>query len=449
MRSPSLCRSTVTILLTGILAIGFASRVTSAAPLPPAVLSALEKPQAGGTVAIPAGTFEAGDLAVPAGVTLAGAGRGQTVLNAKGRKNGVVLGAGSRVSGLTIENAAENGVVIGDVKDATVARVVVRNCQTGVFVRKSTAARIENCVLAANRTGLAVVDAEGCTAANLTLANNTAIGMTLSGCRGASVFNNLVVGSQIGTSLSDSTDLALDHNLYVCSFVGSFGDVKGRPSRQKVGAWASLTGHDKHSLMLPVTLAENYAATNTLDWSPALPVTAPWGVKELAGAKAPADDVDGKPRGERQGVGAVAITAGQPPRPADGAFEITSGAGVASAGLYTPAGDLVAYLFQYQPLPKGRHEFWLPSRTWTGQPIAAGDYEVRVTESDLGFEYVAAAGNGDAVTSAKPKTQNASRFGGDPTLVVFPPAGGLVLVRGGFESGVHAQSFATDLHTFH
>ena len=274
-------------------------------------------------------------------------------------------------------NAGENGVAIVGAKDAAVSRVVVRGSQSGVLVQKATAARIENCVLAANRTGLTLVEAEGCVAANLTLANNSAIGMTISGCRGCRIFNNLVVGSQIGVSLADSVDLALDHNIYVCNFTGSFGDVKGRPSRQKVGAWASLTGQDHHSLMLPVTLSETYAATNTLDWSPNLPVTAPWGAKELAAAKAPADDIDGKPRGERQGVGAVGITAVNSPRPADGTFEITGGAGVASAGLYTPAGDLVAYLFQNQPLPKGRHEFWLPSRTWTGQPLTAGDYAGR------------------------------------------------------------------------
>jgi hypothetical protein len=54
-------------------------------------------------------------------------------------------------------------------------------------------------------------------------------------------------------------------------------------------------------------------------------------------------------------VGAVAIAVGKPPRPADGTFEIASGAGVASAGLYTKSGDLVAYLFQNQPLPKGKY----------------------------------------------------------------------------------------------
>jgi hypothetical protein len=450
MRLPCpLPRSTVTIFLAGLLAILFTERPLVAAPLPAATLAALEKPQSGATVVIPAGTFEAGDLAVPAGVTLKGAGRGLTVLNAKGRKNGVVLGAGARLSDLTIENAGENGVAIVGGKDAAVSRVVVRGSQSGVLVQKATDTRVENCVLAENRTGLTLVEAERCIAANLTLTDNSAIGMTISGCRGCRVFNNLVVGSQIGVSLVRSTDLALDHNVYVCNFTGSFGDVKGRPSRQKVGAWASLTGQDRHSLMLPVTLSKTYAPTNTLDWSPNLPVTAPWGAKELATAKAPADDIDGKPRGERQGVGAVGVTALKPPRPADGTFEIRSGAGVASAGLYTKAGDLVAYLFQNQPLPKGRHEFWLPSRTWTGQPLTAGDYELKVTESDLAFEYVAAAGNGDAVTSAQPKTESGSRLGQDPQMVVFPPAGGLILVRSGFESHVHLQCFSTDLHTFH
>jgi hypothetical protein len=449
MRLFSMRQHAAALLLAGLLANPLGDRWLSAAPLPGATLSALEKAQAGTTVALPAGTFEAGDVAVPAGVTLQGTGCRQTILNAKGKKNGVVLGAGARVSDLAIENAGDNGVSIDGAQDAVVSRVTVRGCQSGVLVRSAKAARIENCVLAENRTGLTLVAAEACVAANLTLANNSAIGMTISGCRGCRVFNNLVVGSQIGVSLVGSTDLVLDHNLYVCNFTGSFGDVKGRPSRQKVGAWASLTGHDRHSLMLPVTLAENGGAANTLDWSPNLPVTAPWGVKELGAAKAPANDIDGSPRSEWQGVGAAAVTVVKPPRPADGTFDVASGAGVASAGLYTKAGDLVAYLFHNQPLPKGRYEFWLPSRTWTGQPIAAGDYELKVTEADLAFEYVAAAGNGDAVTSAAPKTQSGSRLGQDPQMVAFPPAGGLILVRSGFESHVHVQSFSADLHTFH
>ena len=73
--------------------------------------------------------------------------------------------------------------------------------------------------------------------------------------------------------------------------------------------------------------------------------------------------------------------------------------------------------------------------------------------ADAGLETVlignaAAAGNGDAVNSAKPKTQSGSRLGMDPQMVVFPQAGGLILIRGGFESHVHVQSFSTDLHTF-
>ena len=82
MRPLPMCHGTATLLLAGLFAIAFDGRSLTAAPLPPAVLSALEKAQAGATVAIPAGTFEAGDLAVPAGVTLKGAGRGQTVLDA-------------------------------------------------------------------------------------------------------------------------------------------------------------------------------------------------------------------------------------------------------------------------------------------------------------------------------------------------------------------------------
>ena len=69
-----------------------------------------------------------------------------------------------------------------------------------------------------------------------------------------------MVSSQIGVRLEASSDLALGHNLYVCNCVGSFGDVKGRPSRQKLGARASLNGQDRHSTMLPASLWDAYAA---------------------------------------------------------------------------------------------------------------------------------------------------------------------------------------------
>ncbi len=423
--------------------------VAGAAMALEAPLAALEKAQAGSTVTLPAGTFAVGDLAVPAGVTLKGAGRDRTILDAKGASNGILLGDGARVSDLTILNASDNGVVVRGAKGAVVARVTVRGSLNGVLVDHATAARIENAVLADNRIGLAMIDAEASVAVNLTLAGNNAMGMLISGCRDARVFNNLVVFSPLAVRLEGNAGLALDHNLYVCNFVGSYGDVKGRPTRQKVGAWASLTGHDRQSLMLPVTLSENHAATNPLDWSPNLPATALWAVRELAGVEAPDTDIDGNARGDWQGVGAVAAEAVAPPRPADGTFSIERGTGIASAGIFTRTGDLVAYLFQNQPLAKGRYEYWLPSRTWTGQPIAAGDYELRVTESDLAFEYIAAAGNGDDVNSAQPKTRHGSRLGNDPQMVAFPPGGGLILVRSGFESHVHVQSFSTDLRTFH
>jgi len=57
---------------------------------------------------------------------------------------------------------------------------------------------------------------------------------------------------------------------------------------------------------------------------------------------------------------------------------------------------LVNYLFQNQPLAKGKHAFWLPTRDWQGRPIAAGDFEVR----NIRFENIMRFGQLVTETSA-------------------------------------------------
>jgi len=433
------------ILLTATL-----GQSLGAAPLPSETLTALQAAKPGATIALPAGTFQVGDLAIPAGVTLKGAGYNKTILDAKGKKNGLVLGAGSSVSDLAINNAAENGIFAQETTNNTVARVSVSSCVNGLLLKKTSAVRVENSLFARNRAGLVIIDSKDCVAANLTLANNSAMGLLVSDSSGVKVFNNLVVFCQIGVRLDGvNPELALDNNIYVCGFTGSLGGAQGKSMRKKVEAWSSFSGQDKHSLMLPVTLDDDYRVTSCLAWAPPLTSTALWGVKELAGATAPTSDLDGKPRGTWQGVGAFASIPEPVVRKADGTFEVKSGAGVTSAGLYTPSGDLVAYLFQNQPLAKGTYDYWIPSRNWRGEPIAAGTYELKVTEADLSFEYVSAAGNGDEVTS-KNFPQGANfRASLDPEMVEFGPDGQLFLAQGGFETGEHLRSFSPDLRSVH
>ena len=77
----------------------------------------------------------------------------------------------------------------------------------------------------------------------------------------------------------------------------------------------------------------------------------------------------------------------------DGTFTVKSGAGVTSAGLYTKDGTQAALLFQNLPLHAGTYPFTIPNRDFQGQPIPAGNYEVRVVESNLGSQYLGLAGS--------------------------------------------------------
>ena len=110
------------ILLTSTL-----GQSLSAAPLPPETLAALQAATAGATISLPEGTFQIGDLAIPSGVALKGAGYDKTILDATGKKNGLVLNSNSSVSDLAVVNAEENGIFAQETNNNTVARVSIAN----------------------------------------------------------------------------------------------------------------------------------------------------------------------------------------------------------------------------------------------------------------------------------------------------------------------------------
>ena len=85
---------------------------TDLAAGPPDVVTLLAHAKPGKTVTLPDGTYPAGDLVVPAGVTLRGAGYLKTVIDASGHKAGLILaGKGSGAEDLTIRGA---GAVVHD-----------------------------------------------------------------------------------------------------------------------------------------------------------------------------------------------------------------------------------------------------------------------------------------------------------------------------------------------
>ncbi len=420
------------------------------------VAETIRRASAGTTVRLPAGTFRVGDVEIPAGVSVRGAGYNATVLDATGFRNGLVLrGEGrSSVSDLMIQNASENGILVADVPEASIERVVVRSGVNGIMLQGARKVRIANTILVDNRTGLVMLDTVRCTAVNLTIANNAAMGILLSNSSDTRIFNNLVVFSELGIRLNgQNPGLMLDHNLYVCNFTGSMDGVKGLATRAKVPAWHALSGHDGRSLMLPVVFHDagsgDYRVANRLSWAPHLTVNTLWGVQEFGEAHAPSTDIDEQPRGARYGVGAHAGERNAPVPAEAATFHVKRGDGAVSAGLYTSSGDLVAYLFQNLPLAAGDYDYVLPGTDWQGQPIAPGAYTLRVTEANLSLEYVAAAGNGDESTSKQMPRDNTGRASQDVQMATFGEDGKLFVAQSGFETHVHLRSFSHDLRQVH
>jgi len=410
----------------------------------------------GTTVVLGEGVYALGDLTMPAGVSLRGAGYGKTILDAGGRESGLVLtgGKSASFSDFTLRNTTGAGLVLRGAARQSVQRVAVRDCPVGVTVVQSEDCSLSNLVIADGLSGVSFVDSVTCSLVSATLANIQGTAVTVNGSRKVTIFNVLVAGAAHGIILGEGNrDLAIDHNIYNVNFVGrTFGQFY----RKKVESWRVLTGYDRHSQEIGVTFADaaagDFRVVSPLPWSPNRATTGLMGTMALAGVEAPATDMNGLPRSHRPDVGAFESSL-TPPRKADGTFSVTRGAGVVSAGLFDKNDKNVNDLFQNLPLAKGTYEYWLPTRDWQGRPIPAGDYELRLLESDLKLEWLMAAGNGDPQTSKTNGLGKADlytsggthRYSLDPQLVAFTDSGNVILTQLGFESAKHVRMFTPDM----
>lgn len=421
-----------------------AAQTTDGAPLASKIAAA--KP--GATVKLPAGRFHLGNISIPPGVHVIGAGYGTTILDATGFDNGLMLKGGkSAVSDLTVENASSAGIAVQGAADAGVSRVRVLGCGIGVILDGATTSRLENAIVAGNRTGIVMLRSAKSAIINCTASGNGNLSLSLGGNTDCAAFNNLLVGSQVGVfAAKDNRNLALDFNLYTALYCGG---LTGEPARESLPAWRDASGYDRHSVELKVALADAKTNSDTSDFHPVTPLTwAPtratssdWGAKMLAGFAAPLLDMDGKKRVGETDLGAYEASF-PAPRPADGKFTVQGGpgvtsSGITSAGLYSADGKQVALLFQNLPLAKGTYDFWLPG----GLKLAPGSYEVRVAESDVHLRYIGLIGNGDAAGGVPNDKANSAAI--DPVLVVFDRADHPILFQDGAEDHVQVHSFDT------
>jgi DNA-binding beta-propeller fold protein YncE len=416
-----------------------------------ALMARLEAAKPGDVVKLEARTYKAGDLVLPDGVSLQGAGYGKTILDAAGKGFGLTLRGQrpARVSDLTIANSLQAGLLVEGATGLTVERVSVRRCGSALVVNRASQCVFQNLLLIENRSGVSLANSTRTALINASLVDTDGTGIRVNGCDHVAVFNNLVVNAPYAIALGVTNSvLALDHNLYVANYVGQ---MPGEVVRKKVESWYHLSGYDKHSLTIGVTFHDpvhgDYRPISPLSWAPIRATSSDWGVQMLGGFTAPELDMDGHPRVD--GVDLGAYEASFPaPRPADGTFTVKSGEGITSAGLFTRDDRNVRYLFQNLPLAKGKYSYWLPSRDWQGAPIFAGDYQLKVTESDLRLAYVAAAGNGDQQLSTTELGGTGKRVSLNPHAVAFDADGRILVAQSGFESGLHVRAYDPQMTNF-
>lgn len=401
------------------------------------ILQQIQTAKAGVTVTLPAGTFALGDITLPAGVSLKGAGYDKTILNASSFSNGIkILGNKNvAISDLTIKGARATGIVIEKSSEVRVVRVRSLSNSTGIILSAADGSRVENCVVAKNRVGVVCKGSNKTVIVNTTVANNDNLSLSALGNTDCAIFNNLLTGSQTGiTADKKNTNLALDRNLYTSLFIGG---LTGEPARESLPAWCDLSGYDKHSVELKVEFSDAeknvFRPTTPLPWSPNRATSSDWGVSTLGGFKAPETDMDGKPRAGNIDVGAYEVSL-QSPRAADGKFTVQSGEGVTSAALFGADGRKFADLFHNLPLDKGTYEFWVPKST------PAGQYELRIAESNIGLRYVNfIGGTGRNIDAEVPAI--------DPSLIIYDNEDHPILFQGGAEDHTVARSFDAALKT--
>ncbi len=357
--------------------------------------ASLAHARAGSTVILPAGVVKGGFL-LPPGISLHGAGVGQTIIDATGVPVGLEIAGGAKatITDLTVLGATRIDISVHDCADVTVRNVRAANSINGVVFTHVTDGRFENVVSDGNRYGLVAGAGTRNVIVNCTAVRDSSLGISIPSGSDPVVFNNCVADSATGIYLGTGvTGAHIDYNLYSALYAGK---LEGQLGRKSIGEWTFLCGQDVHSVTAPVAFANadggDYRPTNALTWAlDRTPVTAT-GVASYAGVKAPAGDITHARRRGAMDLGAYIahLTA---PRPADGKFVVRSGAGITSAGVFTKDGREVAYLFHNLPLTAGKYNFWLPTRDFQYAPIAAGSYEVRVTESRLTWDYMGHIGD--------------------------------------------------------
>ena len=143
----------------------------------------------GDTVTLPAGTVELGDVTVPPQVSIKGAGYAKTILDATKFHSGlqVLENKDVQVSDLTIRHARGIGLRVSNSSGITVRRIRCLGNGVGVLFDGARDSRLENAVVAENRTGLVMVRSHKSVFVNCTAAHNGELAVSLTDNRNCAV----------------------------------------------------------------------------------------------------------------------------------------------------------------------------------------------------------------------------------------------------------------------
>ncbi len=258
----------------------------------------LARAKPGAVVQLPAGTY-GGGVEVPTGVTLRGDGYQKTIIDSLGAAVALsVKGKGVRIENLSVRSTG-TGVEIAGAEDVTLSRLMIAGGSIGVRVSHAITANVENVIVSKALIGISLSDVTGSKVANCTVSTADACGLSVSASTDTAMFNNVVANAGTGVVVgSTNKNLAVDYNLYLAL---SAGKIEGELQRPSVPTWRDVSGGlDAHSVQLNVAFVDqakdDFHVVSTLSWNPARATTAGWGVTELAAHKAPAIDIDGRPR---------------------------------------------------------------------------------------------------------------------------------------------------------
>ena len=397
-----------------------------------AIQAMLDAAKPGETVKLEAKTYQAGGLRVPAGVTLQGAGIGKTILVATGSQEGISLvnADGAAVSDLSVERADNQCIHVEGGKGIKLANLGLYDALAGFNFQGVTEGRIENCLIARNRTGGVIGKNTTSSVVNCSFVLNNVIALSLSETKGCAVFNNIFAMSNTGLYVShNNEDLIIDSNVYQVEF---FGKREGEAARTAIHGWSRKTGFDKHSgapdIIFANPDANDFRVVSTYEWAPDWPATGFWGVEKVGAFSAPATDSLGTPRKDRVQTGAVWSKNEVGSRP-DGSFTIKENDGVKSAAIYDAKNVQRIQFFQVEALPAGTYDYWLSARDTWGKPLEAGNYDLRLIESQLTNKYHGLSGNFGTFGGISYSRSWAEE------IFVFSPDNRIFILNNSFENG--------------